>query len=116
VQGRRARVELEARLRAGGALPLRAVVYDVAVVPWSADLAFDAVLLASPSAVDALPAALAQRAALVALGPTTATAVQERGYDCRVAAEPSVAGALSALVALEPPALAAPTAERELGA
>ena len=102
VQGRRARPELASILRDGGALPRRAVVYDVVTVPWSSDVGFDAVLLASPSAVAALPDALARRSHLVALGPTTAAAVRTRGWSCQQASEPTVAGALTALTRLAP--------------
>ena len=112
VQGRRARPELETRLRDGGALPRRAVVYDVVSVPWSSEAGFDAVLLASPSAVAVLPDHLARSSQLVALGPTTAAAVRERGWSCRQASEPTVAGALTALTRL---ASRAPLGARELG-
>jgi len=112
VQGRRARPELETRLRDGGALPRRAVVYDVVSVPWSSDVGFDAVLLASPSAVAALPDDLARRSHLVALGPTTAAAIRDRGWSCQQASEPTVAGALTALTRLATHAL---RGARELG-
>jgi uroporphyrinogen-III synthase len=100
VQGRRARPELATRLRDGGALPRQAIVYDVVRVPWRCDDGFDAVLLASPSAVAGLPDALARRCRLVALGPTTAAAVRKRGWSCLQASEPTVAGALSAFAKL----------------
>jgi len=112
VQGRRARPELETRLRDGGALPHPVVVYDVVSVPWRSDVGFDAVLLASPSAVAALPDDLARRSHLVALGPTTAAAVRDRGWSCHQASEPSVAAALTALTRLAP---RAPLGARELG-
>jgi uroporphyrinogen-III synthase len=112
VQGRRARPELESRLRAGGALPRRAIVYAVMSVPWSSDVGFDAVLLASPSAVAALPDDVARRGHLVALGPTTAAAVRDRGWSCHQASEPTVAGALAALTRV---AARTPQGARELG-
>lgn len=99
VQGRRARSELADRLRAGGAAPVVAVVYDVASARWTVVDAVDRVLLASPSAVAGLPEPVAHAAELVALGPTTAAAVRARGWRCREAAEPTVEAALAALVA-----------------
>jgi uroporphyrinogen-III synthase len=100
VQGRRARPELAERLRRGGAVVREAVVYDVATLPWPAMAPVEAVLLASPSAVAALPPAVAAGAHLVALGPTTAAAVRERGWHCLEAAAPSVAGVIEALEAM----------------
>jgi len=102
VQGSRARSELANRLAAGGARPRSVVVYDVTALPWPAHTAVDAVLLASPSAVAALPSAVARSAQLVALGPTTAAAVSDRGWRCHVASEPTVAGALAALTHAAP--------------
>lgn len=53
------------------------------------------VVLASPSAAAALPAAAARSATLLAIGPTTAAAVQQRGFACLQAASPNVAGVLA---------------------
>lgn len=97
VQGGNARPELAQRLRAGGAEPHTVIVYDVAPVPWQADGAFDSVLLASPSGVASLPPDVAARSRLVALGPTTAAAIEARGWSCTRAPEPTVQGALVAL-------------------
>ncbi len=58
------------------------------------------VVLASPSAVDALPGEVAERAALVAIGPTTAAALERRGLACRQARAPSVGGVLDAIAAV----------------
>ncbi len=100
VQGRRARPELAEQLRRGGAKPRRAVVYEVITLPWRVTGSVDAVVLASPSAVAALPAEVGQQAQLVALGPTTAAALRERGWSCLQAREPSAAGVLAALAGL----------------
>ena len=97
VQGRRARPELAEHLRRGGAEPHRAVVYDVATLPWRETRPIDAVVLASPSAVAALPQVVAERAQLIALGPTTAAAIRERGWRCARADVPSAEGVLAAL-------------------
>ncbi len=58
------------------------------------------VVLASPSAAQALPDAVAERATLVAIGPTTAGALAERGLGCRQATAPSVAGVLAEVEAV----------------
>ena len=58
------------------------------------------VVLASPSAVDALPGEVAGRATLIAIGPTTAAALQRRGVACRQARAPSVGGVLDAIEAV----------------
>ncbi len=68
------------------------------------------VVLASPSAAQALPDAVAERAALVAIGPTTAGALAERGLGCRQAAAPSVAGVLAEVDAVAAQAEAAEAA------
>ncbi len=103
VQGRRARPELAQHLRRGGAEPRRAVVYDVTTLPWQVTGPLHAVVLASPSAVAALPQVVAERAQLVALGPTTAAALRERGWRCSQADVPSAEGVLAALAATPDP-------------
>ena len=102
VQGRRARPELAQHLRAGGAFPRAAVVYDVITLPWQVASPVDAVLLTSPSAAVALPREIGDQAVLVAIGPTTAAALRERGWRCRQAPEPSTEGVLTALAGLVP--------------
>lgn len=57
----------------------------------------DAVVLASPSAASALPAAIASHAVLVAIGDTTAAAVQACGGRCLSASSPTVAGVVESL-------------------
>ena len=104
VQGRRARPALAEHLRRGGAEPRRAVVYDVTTLPWRVTGPLDAVVLASPSAVAALPRPVGASARLVALGPTTAAALRERGWRCHQAATPSAEGVLAAVAALADPA------------
>jgi uroporphyrinogen III methyltransferase/synthase len=117
----RARTELQDGLRAGGADVTTVVAY--ATVP-SAALAgrltealagggLDLVLLASPSAVESLGAALGPRAlrlATVAIGPTTEKAAEEAGLRVlAVAASPGVDGLVEAtLRALGPAPSPAP--------
>jgi uroporphyrinogen-III synthase len=57
----------------------------------------DLIVLASPTAVQALPQAVATRARLIALGPTTAASIQARGWTCRVAREPSTQALLESM-------------------
>ncbi len=97
VQGSRARRELADRLRSAGARPQSAVVYEVIALPWQVEGHVDAVVLASPSAVAGLPRSIGERARLVALGPTTAAALEQHGWRCLEAPEPSVEGVLEAL-------------------
>ena len=56
----------------------------------------DLIVLASPSAVSALPETLPRRTKLVALGPSTAEAVKERGWNATKAATPDLAGVVRA--------------------
>lgn len=123
--GDRARKTLERALTAGGHEVVTAVVYKTEVVPTAAGTEHvrpsgdgeeddrasglaaepdgqaceppDVVLLASPSAVSALPAWLAERAVLVALGATTAEAVRAAGHGCRVAQRPTVDAVLDSV-------------------
>lgn len=97
VQGGRARRELGDGLRAAGILVRTAEVYDVVPKPWALEEPVAAVLLGSPSAVEALPPPVAEKARLVALGPTTAAAAAERGWPVQQAREPSSRGAFEAL-------------------
>ena len=62
--------------------------------------AAELVVLASPSAADALPAEATKRATLVAIGPTTAAALERRGLACRQARAPSVGGVLDEVEAV----------------
>ena len=62
--------------------------------------AAELIVLASPSAADALPAEAAGRAALVAIGPTTAAALERRGLSPRQARAPSVGGVLEEVEAV----------------
>ena len=89
VQGRRARPALAEALRAAGFDVRIATVYDTLTRAWPDGVAVDAVILASPSAVAALPAKVGEGALLVAIGPTTWRAVQARGWQARMAEAPT---------------------------
>jgi len=97
VQGDRARPHLAHALRAAGLDVRTATLYASRGVGWSLDGAVDAVVVASPSAVAALPPAVAARALLVAIGPTTAAAVARRGWTGLAADAPTTAGVVAAL-------------------
>lgn len=85
---------------AGHGFEVRPVtVYQTRTLPWEGP-AVEVVLVASPSAVRALPAGAAPRR-IVALGATTAAAARDAGLDCTVAPHPDTAGVLLAIAALE---------------
>lgn len=99
-QGDRARPTLRLALVAAG-VPVRPlVVYETHTLAPNGGIAADAVVLASTSAVSALPDDVAARAALVAIGPTTARALTERGFTPRVAARPDADAILDEIEAL----------------
>lgn len=105
-QGDRARAELRAALQRSGLDVRPAVVYDTVTLPWRAaavgptdvEAAVEVVVVASPSALEALPAAVAGRARLVALGPTTQRAARSRGLRARQASAPTPEALLSAVL------------------
>lgn len=100
-QGDRSRPALAAALRRAGMRVEPVVVYETVVLPWAAEAAVDAVVLASPSAAEGLPSQVAARAELVALGDTTGAALRARGLRPRVATRPDAAAVLRALDAVE---------------
>lgn len=73
------------------------VLYRTALRPWTLAGEVDAVVLASPSAVEALPEEVGWRATLVALGPTTGAAIAGRGWTYRQAARPDAGALVAAL-------------------
>jgi uroporphyrinogen-III synthase len=97
VQGDRARPTLVDALRAAGIEPRVATVYTSRGGGWTLNGAVDAVVLASPSAVAALPPRVAAQAQLVAIGPTTAAAIARRGWSALVAEAPSAAAVAAVL-------------------
>lgn len=73
-------------------------VYRTEAIPWPPGLsAPDITVLASPSAVDALPDAIAQKTNCLAIGSTTAQRLQARGLRHSIAQSPSVEGVLGAI-------------------
>jgi len=90
-QGNRARPVLARRLREAGYSVRSVVVYQTLPVPWPPELPVpELVLLASPSGVEGLPARVGRGARLLALGPTTAAALAERGFSYTLVPRPSV--------------------------
>jgi uroporphyrinogen-III synthase len=100
-QGDRALPDAQKVLEAAGVEVRPLVVYSTLTLRWPQGLGnVDALLVASPSALDAVPAAVACSAQVVAIGPTTAEAARERGIACIQAASPDVEGVLSAFESL----------------
>jgi len=66
------------------------------------DVPADLIVLASPSAVAALPDVLTPGTRLVALGPSTREAVQKRGWRATQAETPTLEGVVGAVLAAAP--------------
>lgn len=97
-RGNRALLTLEQRLGEAGYVVRPIVVYDTVAEPTtSGEWAVEAVVLASPSAVEALPEEIARNSRLVTLGSTTTQAVLSRGWNCEEAAEPTPEATLAAV-------------------
>lgn len=101
-RGDRARQELQERLEAAGFDTRPAVLYRTVEAPWTLDHPVDAVLLASPSAVEALPDDIGRQATLITLGPSTGQAVQARGWCYTQANAPEAQAVLDALCEVMP--------------
>lgn len=84
-------------LSAAGVTVRPLVIYETVTRPWRGDETVDAVVLASPSAVRALPEEVAARSTLVTLGPSTSRAVRSRGFIPRQADAPTADALLHAL-------------------
>ncbi|ADD28161.1 uroporphyrinogen-III synthase [Meiothermus ruber] len=94
-QGNRARPVLAQRLREAGYVVRSVVVYQTQTLPWPSDGPVpELVLLTSPTGVEALPEAVGRKVHLLALGPTTAAALSERGFPHTVVPRPSVEAVL----------------------
>ena len=98
VQGSGARPSLARGLRAGRVDVRIAIVYDREGLGWRVEAPVDAIVVASPSGVTALPAAVGSVALIVAIGPTTAAAARRRGWRVVVAAAPTAEAVTAALV------------------
>ncbi|HZJ08684.1 MAG TPA: uroporphyrinogen-III synthase [Trueperaceae bacterium] len=105
--GDRASSTLRATLERSGHDVVTAILYRTETLAppdlAAPDTAPDVVVLASPSAVSALPNDIAPATIFVAIGNTTATAVRAGGRRCRQAAAPTVAGVVECLEAAPEP-------------
>ncbi len=97
IQGDGARPALARALTAAGVVPRPVVVYERCGLGWRLDEPVDAVVVASPSAVAALPARVGASSLIVAIGPTTAAAARRRGWRVRLAAAPTAAAVADVL-------------------
>lgn len=88
-QGNLARPTLFRRLQEAGYTVRPVVVYETRPRPWPGLPAPDLLLVASPSAVWALPEFIGQQSHCLALGPTTAQALVERGFAHTTIAQPN---------------------------
>ena len=98
--GEQALPTLSAGLGNAGFTVEKAVLYRTTAQP-ATQLDAGLVVLASPSAVAALPETLG-RAQLVALGPSTCQAVRERGWRAYEARTPDTKGVVQAVLAAAP--------------
>ncbi|MEX2536419.1 MAG: uroporphyrinogen-III synthase [Trueperaceae bacterium] len=100
-RGNRALDTLERELGEAGFATRTLVVYDTRPSRRQASEfqtgEVDVVVLASPSAVEALPTEVASYGRLVTLGSTTSKAVHDRGWECEEADEPSPEATLAAI-------------------
>ncbi len=87
-QGNRSLKILQERLGAGGVKTSPVTIYQTLTCDWQAG-EVDAVVLASPSAVQALPEEVGKHAKLTSIGPSTSQAVALRGWRCIQAETPS---------------------------
>ena len=95
-RGDRALPTLQDELENNGFETCSLVVYRTSQRGWTAD-EVDVVLLSSPSAVEALPKEVGKTVKLIALGPSTGTAIREYGWLYIQAESPDVEAILGAL-------------------
>lgn len=95
-QGNRSLPILKDRLEAHGFTTQPVIIYRTITLTWNAGQV-DVVVLASPSAVRALPEEVGSCTTLVTLGPSTARAVQARGWQAEETQEPNAQAVLDTL-------------------
>lgn len=95
-QGNRSLQTLKERLGAHGVQTFPVTLYETVTCPWQAK-EVDAVVLASPSAAQALPEEVGKRVTLVLLGPSTSAAIARRGWRYVQAEMPSAKAILKIL-------------------
>ncbi|HEU4740096.1 MAG TPA: uroporphyrinogen-III synthase [Meiothermus sp.] len=97
-QGNRASPALADALTRAGYEVRTLTVYQTLTHPWPSDAPIpDFTVLASPSAVEALPTEVARQTHCIALGPSTAQSLRARGLVFSEAPSPSVEGVLEAI-------------------
>ena len=87
-RGNRSLKTLQERLGAHGVKTSPVTIYETVTCNWQAG-EVDAVVLASPSAVQALPEEVGKHAKLISMGPSTSAAITGRGWRCIQAETPS---------------------------
>jgi uroporphyrinogen-III synthase len=95
-RGNRALDTLERALGEAGMAVMPVVVYDTVAREWPAERV-DAVVVASPSAVAALPDDVGRLGRVVTLGATTSRAARDRGWRCEEASAPTPEAAVEAV-------------------
>lgn len=96
--GSRSLPTLAQHLSRGGYRVQSSVVYETISLPWPQGLgAPELIVLASPSALDSVSEAIGQRAHFLALGPTTALALFERGWSHTTVSYPNEEAILKAI-------------------
>ncbi|MDX2006815.1 MAG: uroporphyrinogen-III synthase [Meiothermus sp.] len=100
-QGNLALPTLEKKLAEAGLKVRPVVVYRTQTLAWPEGLPpADITLLASPSAVSAIPEQVALQTRLLALGSSTAQRIQERGWPYVLTSDPSPKAVLEAVLHL----------------
>ena len=79
-RGNRSLETLQERLEAHSVQTFPITIYETVTCPWLSEEVVDAVVLASPSAAEALPGEVGKRARLISLGPSTSAAIARRGW------------------------------------
>ena len=92
-RGNRSLKTLQERLGAHGVETSAVTIYETRTCDWRAG-EVDAVILASPSAAEALPDEVGKHAKLISIGPSTSRAVERRGWRCVQAETPSTEAVL----------------------
>ena len=100
-QGNRALKTLQERLEVHDIRTFPVTIYETLTCTWQIEQAIeqnvDAVVLASPSAVQALPEEVGKRAKLISLGPSTSAAIAGRGWRYLQAEAPNADAILKTL-------------------
>jgi uroporphyrinogen-III synthase len=97
-RGNRALTTLQHLLEGAGIAARPVIVYDTITHRWPLEQGeVDVVVLASPSAAEALPQQVGEHANVVALGPSTRVSASARGFTAQQAEAPTATAVLSAI-------------------